>query len=225
MAKYVINCHIIGRPPALERSSDKSTSPLLTRLTFPSASPRWCTGNSGSAVWPAASKAQCHCPVAMGCSARTALPPQSARCAANRPWSSSSLDLAASRPPGTTTDSRPVSPDSTDASFWSRQLPQVTFTQHEHWSGFIVSKWRLLSSWPVLYTVMKWKLLLWNVGFVIFSVLPVEHQYIWLIIAFDQQHCSHEEHFKTCSWLLSNATINHICYKSYSDTCWSVNLP
>lgn len=46
---------------------------------------------------------------------------------------------------------------------------------------------------------MKWKLVLWNLGYMIFSVLPVEHQYIWLIIALDQQHCSHEEYFKTYS--------------------------
>lgn len=116
----------------------------------------------------------------------------------------------ASQPAGTTTDSRPVSPDSTDASLWSRQLLQVISPQHEHWSGFIFSRWCLLNHWPVLCKVMKWKLVLWNLGYMIFSVLPVEHQYIWLIIALDQQHCSHEEYFKTYSWLLSNATINHI---------------
>lgn len=207
----------------------KRSSPLLTTLTFPSVCPRWCTGNRGSAALPVASRAPCRCPVATGCSARTAPPPQSARCAANRTWSSSSPDLAvgqpASQPAGTTTDSRPVSPDSTDASRWSRQLLQVASPQHEHWSGFIVSRWRLLNSWPVLYNSHEVKALGVKLGFMVFSVLPVEHQYIWLIIAFDQQHCSHEEYFKTYSWLLSNATINHTCYKSYSDMCWSVNLP
>lgn len=69
--------------------------PFWRGLTFPPVCPRWCTGNRGSAVWPAASRAPCRCPVATGCSARTAPPPQSAHCAATRPWSSSSPDLAA----------------------------------------------------------------------------------------------------------------------------------
>lgn len=34
------------------------------------------------------------------------------------------------------------------------------------------------------------KLLLWNLGLIIFPVLPVENKYILLVIALDQQHCS-----------------------------------
>lgn len=60
---------------------------------LPFVSPRWCTGNKDSAVWLVESRAQCRCPVAMDSSATTAPPPQSARCAPNRPWSSSSPDL------------------------------------------------------------------------------------------------------------------------------------
>lgn len=114
------------------------------------------------------------------------------------PWTDpGAAALLTSPPTRTTTDSRPVSPDSTDASLWSRPLFKimsrsfynVVTTQALIW--FYIFKMTFTDEWPVYSAqVTKWKLLLWNLGLIMFPVLPVEHQYILLVIALDQQHCS-----------------------------------
>lgn len=52
---------------------------------------------------------------------------------------------------------------------------------------------------------------MWNFGSIMFPVLLTEQQYILLVIAFDQQHCSSplllscENNLKTCCYFFSNS--------------------
>lgn len=157
-------------------------------LIFPSVSPRWCTGNRDSAVWLVESRAQCRCPVATDSSARAAPSPQSARCAPNRPWSSSSPDL-------TTLPAPPQIPDQ------SVLIPQTPAFGLDSFSKlhpdnvstdlvFVFSRWRLLMNeltsslkgHPVKAPIMKFRMY--------FQCYQWNTSRFLLITALDQQHCS-----------------------------------
>lgn len=99
--------------------------------------------------------------------------------------------LLTPQPARTTTDSRPVSPDSTDTSLGSqspfkitsRSFYNVVTTQALIW--FCIFKMTFTDERPA--QVAKWKLLMWNLGFIIFLVVTRGTPVLFTL---DQQHCS-----------------------------------